>query len=97
LDDEEQRWVVMTSLFSAVLQYRGVNGYDMSIIRAFFNEMQGKYVTPDLLHTFSFVFNGVTYWNCAFDSDELEVEESRGGTFSFELRVKQIAPNGAVG
>ena len=97
LNDNEQRWVVRGQLFTCVIQYHGVNGYDFNLIRAFFNDMDGMYVTPDLLHSFSITIDGNTWDHCAFDQDALYPTVGRGETYSFELKIRQVAPNGAAG
>lgn len=97
VDDSEQRWIVRGKLFSANLQYKGVNGYDMSLIRAFFNSMNGMFVSTDLTHTFQITIDNVTYDYCTFGNDDLMVETDRGDYNSFELNIVQVAPNGATG
>jgi hypothetical protein len=97
VDDSEQRWVVRGELFAATLQYHGVNGYDFSIITAFFNSVFGGYVDPALAYAFSITIDGVTYNNCVLEGDDLENVTKVGDTYSFEMRLKQIAPNSAIG
>lgn len=97
LSDREQRFVVNDKLFSCILQYHGVNGYDLAILRKFFHEMGGMYVSPDLAHSFSITIDGETYDHCGFAQDELIVEFSRGETASFDVKIVQVAPNGALG
>jgi hypothetical protein len=97
LNDTEQRFLVNDKLFSCTLQYHGVNGYDMAILRAFFNAMDGMLIDPTLEHSFSITIDGSTYDYCGFGQDELDVEVGRGETFSFELKIIQVAPNSATG
>lgn len=97
LNDTEQRFVANDKLFSCTLQYHAVDPYDMNLIRKFFNDMDGMYISNDLLHSFSITIDGSTYNNCGFGQDILNIEENRGGTYSFELKILQVAPNGATG
>src|SRR5271167_4954452 len=71
VNDSEQRFVVNDKLFSCTLQYHGVNGYDMSVLRAFFNELNGMFVSSDLSHTFSITIDSQTYDYCCFVQDDL--------------------------
>lgn len=91
--DHEQRWAIRRELFGGILQYSQVNGYDMSLIREFFNSQKGRYVNSSLSNVFDITLFGITYDYCVFDQDELEVSVGRGETYSFELRIKQIRPN----
>lgn len=93
VNDSEQRWVSRKSLFSAVLEYHSVNGYDLSLVRAFFNTMLGKASSSDLTHTFSINVLGTTYSYCVFDQDELAVQEEPGNKYSFSLSLLQVRPN----
>ena len=93
LGDQEQRWIVRKELFAAVLEFKGVNGYDMSVIRDFFESRLGPYVPDSLDTTFDFTFTSTTYSYCAFVNDKLQVEVNRGESYSFELRIAQVRPN----
>lgn len=93
LNDTEQRFTVRNFLFSCVLQYNKLNGFDVSVLRDFFNTMLGMYVDDALLFTFSINIAGVTYNYCVFDQDEFAVTADRGETFTLELKIKQIRPN----
>lgn len=91
--DQEQRFLVRGELFGALLQFRDVNGYDMSIVRDFFRSMRGMAASVDLTHTFGIVIDGVTYNYCVFDQDDISPEISRAELFSFDLKIKQLRPN----
>jgi hypothetical protein len=97
LDDSEQRWTVRGELLGLTLKYHGVCGYDFSLIRDFFAARLGGYVDPNLVNTFSITIDGVTYDWCCFESDAIEDVVERSETYSFELRIKQLAPNSATG
>lgn len=93
LGDQEQRWTVRGELFDAVLEYQRVNGYDLSIIRAFFRSQRGMYVNLDLTSTFDITIFGQNYQYCCFDQDELSVTSDQSNTYSFSLRIKQLRAN----
>lgn len=93
LGDQEQRWSVRRALVSFVLQYKGVNGYDLSVIRAFFDEVMGRYVSDALLNTFKITLSGVEYQYCVFEQDEIETNVGRGETYEFELKIRQVRQN----
>jgi hypothetical protein len=97
LDDSEQRWVTRTELLTLVLKYHGVAGYDYSLIRDFFNSMSGGYVDADLINTFSITIDNVQYDWCCFVKDEIEAVTNRAEFYSFELSIRQLAPNSATG
>ena len=95
VSDQEQRFTVRASMFYGILEYSGVNQYDMNVIMDFFNSQLGKYAvvnvaTPSESTTFSITINGVTYENCAFDQDTIEPQLGRGETYSFQLAIKQL-------
>jgi hypothetical protein len=93
LNDKEQRWTVRNSLFSARIQYRGLNGFDAALLRSFFQMLMGKYVDPALTNTFSIVVNGNTYNYCVFDQDQINFTAERGETFSTEIMIRQLRQN----
>jgi hypothetical protein len=93
VNSTEQRWVVKGPLFAATLSYRSINGFDLGVLKSFFDQMGGSYVDPALINVFSFTILGNTYNYCVFDQDAFGKVVSRGETFSTELRIKQIRPN----
>lgn len=93
LGDQEQRWTVRRELFSALLEYHSVNGYDFSILLKFFRDRKGAYVNPSLTNAFDITLAGVNYQYCVFDHDEFEFQSEQGETYSFTLRIKQIRVN----
>ena len=93
VDSSEQRWTVRTSLFGCVLEYKGLNGYDLSLLRNFFNQMKGSYVDPALLNVFSITIAGSTYNYCHFDGDEFEAECDKAESYSLKLKISQLRPN----
>src|SRR4051812_19461835 len=90
LDDSEQSWTVHPPLFSAVLQYQNVNGYDFALVRNFFAAHKGKLVGADLQDTFEMMINGETYHNLVFDQDELDVGVNSAEVFDFVIRIRQL-------
>ena len=93
LGDQEQRFLVRGELFSATLQFNGLNSYDTSVLRTFFRSMTGMATSVDLTRTFSITLDSVTYNYCVFDQDSFEPEIGRTELTTFELKIKQLRPN----
>ena len=93
MNDTEQRWTVRNALFSAVLEFRSLSGYDASLLYEFFRQMRGAYVDPTLLNTFSITVSGVIYDYCVFDQDSFEETVDRQENLATLIRVKQLRPN----
>lgn len=93
LGDQEQRWTVRGELFSAVLEYHSLNGYDMSVLRHFFRSMGGAYVDPALTNTFDITIQGNNYAYCCFDQDSFDPVAQAGEKYSVTLKIKQVRPN----
>ena len=93
LDDSEQRFVVRGPLFGATLEFHGLNGADLSVLREFFYEMRGGYVDAALVNTFSIKLAGITYNYCIFDTDDFAVQTDRAENSSVSLKVMQVRPN----
>ena len=93
LDSSEQRFTVRTALFGCVLEFRGLNGYDLSLLRNFFVQMKGSFVDDALLNTFSMTLAGVTYSYLHFDDDKFESECDQAERYSLKLKVSQVRPN----
>ena len=93
VDDSEQRWTSRIVLFGATLEFRGLNGYDLSLIRNFWAQMKGGYVDSALVNTFTITIGGNTYNFCAFDGDEFEEECERAEQYSLQLKIRQVRPN----
>jgi hypothetical protein len=93
LNDKEQRWLTTGPLFSAVLEYRKLTGYDASLLYEFFEQMRGAYSDTALTNTFSITVSGVTYNYCVFDQDSLELQIDREELISTSIRLKQLRPN----
>jgi hypothetical protein len=91
--DYEQRWSVRPELFSAILSYHQLNGYDYSLLLTFFQTMRGMYVNPSLTNTFEITLLGVTYQYCTFDQDDLSPSVSSTESFSVDIKIKQLRPN----
>lgn len=93
LGDQEQRWTVHGELFRCILDFKDVNGYDMSVIRHFFRTQIGMNVALDLSSTFDITLRGQNFAYCCFDQDELHVTVGSGETYSFSLKIKQLRRN----
>jgi hypothetical protein len=97
LDDSEQRWVSRAELLTLVLKYHGLNGYDMGLIRDFFDQMTGGYVDEAMVNTFTMTIDNVTYDWMTFVGDGLESVVKTGEFYSLSLTMRQLAPNSATG
>ena len=93
LDSSEQRFTVRTCLFGAVLEFRGLCGYDLSLLRNFFVSLKGSYVDDSLLNTFSMTLAGITYSYLHFDDDKFESECDQAERYSLKLKVSQVRTN----
>ena len=93
VNSSEQRWTVRTNLFGAVLEFRGLCGYDLSLLRNFFVSLKGSYVDDSLLNTFSMTIAGITYNFLHFDDDKFESECDQAERYSLKLKVSQVRPN----
>jgi len=93
LNSSEQRWTVRTSLFGCVLEYRGLNGYDLSLLRNFFLSLKGNYVDDSLLNTFSMTIAGETYSWLHFDDETFTAECDNAEKYSCKLKISQLRPN----
>jgi len=93
VNSSEQRWTVRGNLFGCVLSFQHLNGYDLSLLRNFFNQMKGSYVDPALLNVFSIAISGNTYNYCHFDGDEFEAECDSAERYSCKLKISQLRPN----
>jgi hypothetical protein len=93
LDSSEQRFTVRTCLFGAVLEFRGLCGYDLSLLRNFFVSLKGSYVDDSLLNTFSMTLAGITYSYLHFDDDKFEAEADNAERYSVKLKISQVRPN----
>ena len=93
VNSSEQRWTVRTNLFGAVLEFRGLCGYDLSLLRNFFVSLKGSYVDDALLNTFSMTLAGITYSYLHFDDDKFEAEADNAERYSVKLKISQVRPN----
>ena len=93
LDSSEQRFTVRTCLFGAVLEFRGLCGYDLSLLRNFFASLKGSYVDDSLLNTFSMTLAGNTYNYLHFDDDSFDAEADSSEKYSVKLKISQVRPN----
>jgi len=86
-DGSEQRWAAAENRFRWVLTYRGLDGYDLSILRAFFTSMKGRFDS-----TWDITVSGVLYENMAFESDSFRVTETQDGLHDVTLAAVQEKP-----
>ncbi len=93
LGDQEQRWSTNVELFSTILEFHSLNGYDLSVLVDFFRKMKGGCVNPSLTNTFEITLNGVLFKYCCFDQDGFSPISNIGEKFSTSLKIKQIRPN----
>lgn len=93
LDSSEQRFTVRNVLFGCVLEFKNLNGYDLSLLRNFFVQMKGSYVDPALLNVFSMTIAGETYGWLHLDDDKFEAECDNVERYSCKLKISQVRPN----
>jgi hypothetical protein len=93
LDSSEQRFTVRNVLFGCVLEFKNLNGYDLSLLRNFFVQMKGSYVDAALLNTFSMTIAGEIYNWLHLDDDKFEAECDRAESYSLKLKISQVRPN----
>lgn len=85
-DNTEQRFATGNAFGLGVftLSYTGINGYDLSVFRQFFNSVKGRFDA-----TWTLTINGVMYTNCAFAHDTFAVLEAAPNIFNLTLAVVQ--------
>jgi hypothetical protein len=93
VNDSEQRWTVSGELFSCVLEFSHLSGYDFAQILGFFQTMRGAYIDAALLNTFSITIDSVPYYWCVFDQDSIQDETGVDESHAFKLAIKQLRPN----
>lgn len=80
----EQRFAQAIDRATFSLEFSGVDGHDLSTMRAFFYEMKGRFGRFDL------TIDGTTTTDCCFDTDTFPRAEATQGLFSFSLPVVQV-------
>ncbi len=93
INDSEQRFTVRRELFSVVLDFHDIGGYDLGLLMGFFEDLRGMYVDPLLLNVFDITIDGVNYQWCVIDQDQLDVTSTNGLTFSTSIAIKQVRQN----
>jgi len=88
LDQSEQRWKARAPLTRWELTFTGVDGYDLSLVRAFFNSMKGAFDS-----TWDVTIGGVLYSNCVFEQDDFSPVEQRNNRHNLTLRFRQVRKN----
>ena len=81
----EQRYISGPPLSSFVLQFSRTQQYDVNNIVNFFESQKGMGGAG-----FTLVYDGVTYSNCYFEQDAVELVEERSGSYSFQLKIKKV-------
>jgi len=89
-DGSEQRWRAAAPLTGWALEYRDINGYDVSLLRAFFVSTKGAF---DRTFTITVPAGGTQYQNMAFDQDDFTAAESRPNRWTVTLRLRQVRKN----
>ena len=84
VDDTEQRWRSSPPMMQFVLEYRDINGYDLSRLLEFFRTVKGRFDT-----TWDITVGGVTYHHMMFDGDAFEVVESKPDRYTVRLTCRQ--------
>src|SRR3954462_2234731 len=80
MNGSEQRWKSVAKLEPFVLEYRNLNGYDLSLLREFFRSAKGAFTTDIEL-----TLGSTTYSNLAFDQDDFTPTQSGPGKFAVTL------------
>lgn len=86
-DDSEQRWKIHPALASFTLEYRNLDGYDLSAIQEFFRSMKGRFDS-----TWDLTIGGALYAHLSFDQDDFTWSETKPNRFTLSLRVRQAFP-----
>ena len=86
IDDSEQRFPVGRMYRRFSLSYHEIDGYDLGILRSFWESMKGQYDS-----TWRLFWNGTWIESCRFESDDfVYVEGPKPGRFHVNLRVRQM-------
>jgi hypothetical protein len=81
----EQRWKSVGALQRPLeIQLRGLDGYNLSLVREFFRSMKGAFDS-----TWSITLGAATYPNCAFDQDDFSPVERKPNLYDLTLRIVQ--------
>jgi hypothetical protein len=83
-DDTEQRWRAIAPRSEFILEYRDINGYELSELLDFFRTTKGMVDT-----TWDIQIGGTTYFHMMFDTDRLEVSETRPERYTVRLPCRQ--------
>lgn len=81
--DNEQRWATSVALGDFELVFMDINGYDLGLLRAFFDTQKGRF------DTWALPVNGQTYNNCRFTHDDFTWTETRPNRYTVTLKCKQ--------
>lgn len=84
----EQRWNAVRSLWSGMINFTSVSGYDLGLVQQFFRSMKGQ-----LDKTWDITIGGALYNNLTFEQDDFPQTEVKNGRFSFSLKCRQVRKN----
>jgi hypothetical protein len=86
LDDSEQRFAIAKPLHRFTLTYHEIDGYDLGLLRTFWESMKGQYDA-----TWQFAWQSGAITGCRFEGDVFAYTEGpRPGRFNVSLRVRQV-------
>lgn len=88
-DLSTRRWSARDILGRFDLVFIGINGYDLSKIRAHWISAKGSFDS-----TWSLTISGATFTTCSYDSDEFVFNEVPGKVdhYSGSLKIRQTIP-----
>lgn len=81
----EQRWQGAPTRKRWTLTYQGIDGYDVSLIRAFFRSVKGRFDS-----TWDITVDAVLYENMVFEEDGLRVSETEDGKHDVSISAVQV-------
>ena len=84
-DGSEQRWQGAPALKRWRLIYRGIDGYDVSLVREFFRSVKGRFDK-----TWDITVDAVLYEDMVFEDDTLAVTELEDGRHDLTLSAIQV-------
>ena len=79
----EKRWKAGGGTNEFRLTFTGINGYDLSTIRAFWQSCKGSFTE------FTFTLSGTTYPYLVFDDDDFPVANPSGNRYNLSLKIRQ--------
>jgi hypothetical protein len=83
VNQTEKRWASGPATNEFVLSFTGINGYDLSLVRAFWISMKGGFTE------FTFTLEATAYQYLVFEDDEFPVANPNGNRYTFNLKLMQ--------